>query len=121
MKKIYLAGKWEERKAAKLVMLDLEKEGHIITHDWTLHEDMNDAVDYAVEDIEGVKNADVLVVLAMKDYPYKGAYCEFGAALALNKPVFVFGGFMDSCIFINHPLVTKVVTWEDFLGLLNEI
>ena len=118
MKKIYLAGKWEERKRVRILMNIIESYGHEITCDWTAHTSGLDLTKHAVDDIVGVQDADIYIVLAKRDLNYKGAFCEFGAALGLNKPVFVIGDAMDSCIFMNHPLVTKVQSLQEVLDEL---
>jgi len=121
MKKIYFAGKWEERKIIRSLMNAIESAGHEITWDWTGEEEGADLMKHAVADIIGVQSADIYIVLAKRDLDYKGAYCEFGAALGLNKPVFVIGDAMNSCIFIHHPLVTTVDFLQEALDIIDEI
>lgn len=124
--KVYVAGKWEDRSHIKEVMNKLIELGNQITVDWTNHEFGADGVigdheDFAIEDLEGVKNCDALVAIADKDFAFKGMYCEIGAALALDKLVFVVGKYANSCIFINHPLVEKCMDVEELYEYINEI
>lgn len=103
--KIYIAGKWEDRHIVKAIMKQLKEQGYEITEDWTDHDDPTRRRDYAILDLDGVRRCDVLLALCEKEYPYKGLFCEVGAAIALGKPVYVLGHVCDSCIFWDHPLV----------------
>lgn len=91
--RIYLAGKWVDKAEIRKVMDDLEAKGHTITHDWTSYETSDERTpeylgNCAHNDIEGVRNAELVIVL-MTDpkYPYRGSFTEIGAACALGKPV----------------------------------
>jgi nucleoside 2-deoxyribosyltransferase len=115
--KIYIAGKWEERKKVAHLMELFRIIGHKITCDWTTHEYPTENIkdklrDYAVTDIRGVADCDVFIFYAISQLGYRGAFCEMGAALALGKPVFIIGDAIDSCIFTDHPLVQKIVLEE---------
>lgn len=116
--KIYVAGKWKERKKVKDIMDMFESRGHIITCDWTKHiaperylvKDGHGVFDkdykwennidwaenghktYAEEDLEGVRNCDVFVAyMPDETICYKGAWIEMGIALGLNKKVILIG------------------------------
>ena len=118
--KFYVAGKWQDRFLVEQVIDKLEELGHSITEDWTTHEFGPDGVigdlqEFAVADIEGVKIADALCILLLTERNYKGAWVEMGGALTLSKPVYVIGSKGDSCIFMNHPLVIKLDSVEEFI------
>jgi nucleoside 2-deoxyribosyltransferase len=72
----------------------------------------------AKNDINGVVNADVLVVsMEHIDYEYRGTWTEVGCALGLGKPVIIFSPNADKNknalnIFYWHKLVTHVNDWE---------
>ncbi len=121
--KIYVAGKWEERNICKGVMAALEDSGCKITHDWTASDEKENLAQSALDDINGVKNADVLVFIAIEGHHYRGSFVEMGAALALGKPVIVVGAATDveTCIFINHPLVTRVDGLGDIIPCLKNM
>ena len=106
--KIYVAAKFEAKDAVKEIYARLRDAGHVITHDWTQEDDtayvtFAEKVEYhrmcAMNDLEGVRSADALVL-----FPHekgKGLYFEFGAAMALDIPVFILGQWYVSapCIF----------------------
>jgi nucleoside 2-deoxyribosyltransferase len=113
--KIYLAGKWADRANIRTIMDSLEAKGHTITHDWTSHENENDrSPEYlkrcAHLDIEGVRNAELIIVL-MTDpkYAYRGSFTEIGAAVALRKHVHIVcpdpNAYCRTNCFFFHPLI----------------
>ncbi len=120
MTKFYVAGKWEDKANVKLIMNKLTDVGYEITCDWTNHtgkDEIGKLQEYAIYDIEGVKAADVVVVVATTSYDYRGgAIGEMTAAIALNKPVYLIGHAFDDCIFTNHPLVNRISCIEDLIG-----
>jgi len=118
--KIYVAGKWEERKRIKSIMNKLVILGHTITADWTSHTQVPNNLEClcAIHDLFGVRVCDIVIVIADKEYSYKGALCELGAALILDKRVYIIGNFIDSCIFINHPLCIKVNNLQTLYEIL---
>lgn len=89
--RLYVAGCWKEREAISKVMRTLEGLGHTITHDWTKHEptytdfyEQNRSC--ALDDIRGVCQADIVIVLlTLPDYAYRGTSSEIGAALAARE------------------------------------
>ena len=125
--RIYVASKWQDREIIKQIQKDIELAGHSISYDWTDHSfdpvagTKKDLERLAVEDIQGVINADLLIVYAVFHYSYEGAFCEMGAALALGKPIYVVGYAIDSCIFINHPLVKQFETVMEAITNLSEV
>jgi len=99
--KVYVATKLEEKERARAVMAELRAMGHTITYDWTTNDQVNQ--EQAMNDFEGVLEADALVLIAERDLPYCGTLVEFGMALALNIPVYVLGNALDRCIFMRLP------------------
>ena len=98
--KIYVGATWEERQTAKWTMGELEKRGHVITHDWTNHEAPNtgDPIGdeimwekYAEEDLNGVNEADILVVINPNGVVSTGKMIELGYAIAKGKKIYVCG------------------------------
>ena len=102
--RIYVAAKWEDRPRARIIMDRLIAAGHEITYDWTRAEQFS--VVQASHDKQGVMTADALVFIAEKDLSYKGAYVEFGMAIAIGLPVYILGHHIDQCIFTKLPQVT---------------
>jgi len=106
MIKVYVASKFEEKEAVRVLMGELSKIGVTITHDWTVFEIATaDKVDCAVLDVDGVMDANFVVVSAVKELQYAGSYVEMGVAIGCDIPVFVIGSGMNKCVFINHPNV----------------
>ena len=92
---LYVAGKWADKHIIKTYMNFFTKEGHVITHDWTVVEEEDkrtreDLAKYAELDVQGVKKADYLIILITDpEYAYRGTSCELGVALACQKPVII--------------------------------
>lgn len=82
--------------------------GHTITVDWTEMESLKSTdgteklMERAVVDLEGVYQADVVVVLLPGG---AGTHVELGAALARRKEVWMFGQHKEPyrCVFHYHP------------------
>ena len=115
--KIYVAGKYEEKKAVREVISAVEQAGHEITLDWT--NDPSEGVDAAIADLQAVEKADALIIIP---HPRsKGAYTELGAALALRKQVFILQKeplTEDQCVFLFHPLAMQVISLPALLNVL---
>ncbi len=107
--KIFVSGKFEDRLNIRILQNELRKMGHEIVEDWTYHEysDKGYPREYAIADIQGSQQADIYIGRFVADYNYKGALVEMGVCLGLQKPCYIIGHAMDSCIFINHPLVKQ--------------
>jgi nucleoside 2-deoxyribosyltransferase len=101
--KIYVASKWEEKDRVQELMALLREAGHEITYDWTQCGTYNRT--QAIHDLRGVADADVFVGVFEKDVPYAGALVELGIALALGKPIYIFGDapVLARCIFLEYP------------------
>lgn len=129
MASVYVVGKFEEAKLVKAVIDLLEQEGHRVTHDWTDESveglrgtEVTDVLQCAaIEDIQGVKNADAVITLHHDKL--KGGNFEMGAALALDKPVIVVGGHqgLDQPIFYWHPDVFHVPHIDGALAMLKTL
>ena len=101
--KVYVAGKWSERSKVRELMNAFELYGHEVTCDWTKHEDPCKSEEYSVEDINAIKECDVLIAyMPSANVFYKGAWVEIGAALALDKKVIIIGNKVSS-VFLSHP------------------
>jgi hypothetical protein len=118
--KIFVSGKVGQEIDSRTLMDLLRSRGHEVTFDWTTishlrpYEDNRaSAQEAAVLEIEGVKAADLLIVLAHEKGV--GLYVELGAALALATPVIVRSLEPARSMFFFHPLVTIVRTDNDLL------
>jgi nucleoside 2-deoxyribosyltransferase len=110
--KVYVAAKFQDKMRAKLMQELLRETGCVITYAWTPHEEGEiSREDAAIEDTEGVKEADVVVALLdLDDVVYLGALGEVCLDIAMGKPFYVMGldkwlGYPTRCIFMFHPLV----------------
>jgi nucleoside 2-deoxyribosyltransferase len=125
--KIYLAGKWGDRALIRDIMKRLETEQkHTITHYWPECEDVEDTPrdlgECARLDIEGVRNAEVVIVLMTDpNYAYRGSFTEIGAALALGKPLYIVchheEAYCKTNCFFWHPNITHVESLRDVPGV----
>jgi nucleoside 2-deoxyribosyltransferase len=114
-KKIYVAGKWNDKDKIQRYISIFEANNFTITHNWTkVESSSNYTYDekgvFADQDLKGVTDAEYLVIcITDEKYPYRGTCTELGAALAKGKRVFVLDPFPKSAfsenIFTNHPLV----------------
>lgn len=116
--KFYIASRFDKKKEIKNVMQFLQNRGHTVTTDWTKHkpikpysEHQEIAKDYAIEDMEGVKNCDIFILLS--DEAGTGIYIELGVALALGKKIFVVGPHDDRSMFFFHPQVARRTTIDE--------
>ena len=128
--KFYVASKFENQKKVREIYEKLRKNGHEITVDWTKSDnekamkDPETAKKYSERDVNGVKDADVFVLLPTKE-PGKGMYVELGTAIMLNllagKPkIFVAGEENTKSIFYFHPVVSRVNSIEDIIKELEK-
>lgn len=120
--KLYIAGKFQERKQVRWLMDRLVELGHTITFDWTTahYETKEETPEDAVECVRGVINADAYVGVFIMDYTYKGALIEMGVALGLDKKVYIIGHAIDS-LFIKHPNVQQFDNELEFLSYVRQI
>jgi hypothetical protein len=115
--KVYVATRYEDKAEAarwiqRLRDLDIE-----VTHDWTAVEEAGaDPVlrrSYACADMQGVRDADVVWLLAPEDGG-RGCWTELGAALALHKYVVVSGPGVRKNIFDTLASITTPSHLEGF-------
>lgn len=125
--KFYVAAKFARKKEVREIYRKAEKRGWTVTEDWTRHDkvEMKDiyltiAEMRAHDDIEGVINADVFIMLADESGP--GMYVEFGAAIAYNElmpdsaPIIYIlcpEEMKFRSIFFYHPYVRRVDIVEE--------
>ena len=93
--RVYVAGPWDCRNAAREVAELLEKECKvIITRDWWNHEagehDTKALAKLAREDVNAVREADVMVLLNFAKS--EGKAVEQGIAIAEGIPIFALNG-----------------------------
>jgi hypothetical protein len=115
--KYYVATRFSNRAGVERVIRLLKPYGHQITYDWTKTFDppatSNALGSVAIKEINGVKDADFLIVLLRGGY---GTHTELGAALAMDKTVFLVAPHDNLLLdtnknvvpFYHHPRVHKV-------------
>lgn len=118
--KFYVSGKLGDIWITKDVIEALRAAGHEITVDWTKLPslkpyDINAEASQkaAVEEAQGVKEADVLVLI-----PHDrgiGMYVEFGIALGSGIPVRVITKYESKSMFFHHPLVKRISSIEELI------
>lgn len=119
--KFFVSGKVGNDNIAKSLMKALKDAGHEITFDWTSIEhlrpyDKNAARsrEAAISENCGVKNADVLVIIAHDKGV--GMYVELGIAIGVGIPVRVVTKNEESrTMFFHHPLVRKVNSIDEVI------
>lgn len=121
---IYVASGLENASAVASLCAVLEAQGHTITYKWYEHGSVEREGDLriaevAMAEIEGVRRADVVIVLLPGG---KGTHTELGCAIGLRtergfsaRPEILLVGFEKSratdkrtCAFWLHPLVRHV-------------
>jgi len=89
--KFYIASKLENYQQVKGLASLLKQTGWEHTYDWTVHGstkemDVEALTSVGQKECDGVKNADVVIVLTPED---RGTHVELGMAIALNKVVYI--------------------------------
>ena len=123
--KIYVATRFGRKDEVKKIYKKLIDNGHEISADWTVHQNMrpyenNERIseEYAIKDIEGVKNCEAFILLS--DEGGQGMFVELGTAILSNllygRPkIFVVGEHNSNCLFFFHPSVMRKNSIEDVL------
>ncbi len=121
--RVYVASSYSDYPRARAAMTALRAAGHDITHDWTALADQfpnDDAplhlrAQHAREDLQGVRDADVVLLLTPSDRGRGcGCWIETGAALALGKPVIITGPQRARSIFCE---LAAIQVEEDAAGI----
>lgn len=114
-KRFFLSTQLDQSAKADAISASLELRGWKRTFTWNV--DDGSATDgharKAIAELEGVRAADVLVVLLPGG---RGTHVEIGAALALGKPVILHAPDRETletpyaCVFHYHPLVKILIS-----------
>jgi len=129
MTKVYVAGKWSDKDIIRKY-IDALKLLVQVTYDWTRSNEYKSGGSceeksmFAYLDAEGVKNADILIViLTDPHYEYRGTCTEMGIAIGLDKPVVLICPFeyadIQTNIFYWHKNVIHVSSFEECLKILD--
>lgn len=119
--KFFVSGKLGFEENAREAMNALRDAGHQITFDWTdiehlrpYDENILACRELSVRESNGVKQADLLVIIAHNEGV--GMYIELGIAIGLGIPVRVVTSEESQSLFFHHPLVKKVSTIEEVIA-----
>jgi hypothetical protein len=122
--KIYVAARFTEKETVNTIYDQLRKAGHEITGDWTLHvnakpydQNRDLAGTYALEDAEGVKAADIMLLLSSPEAG-TGVSTELGIAIASKEltghpKIYLIGEYLVANAFYFHPAVEQFDTIEE--------
>ncbi len=107
--KVYIAAPYPLRSEARDLGLTLRNLGHHVTSRWLLKDD--DSSDATAQmDLDDVDRADVLLLWQPGEWANKGTggrHVEFGYALAIGKPVVVFGSKTNVFHYLDRVRVTE--------------
>jgi nucleoside 2-deoxyribosyltransferase len=129
-KRFFLSTRKDRASEANAISAALEIHGWARTFTWSAVDgaDINQQAAMAIADLQGVRDADVLIVLLPGGY---GTHVEIGAALALKKPVILHSPDCQTletpytCVFHYHPDVTLLVSptpeIDSILAHLNQL
>lgn len=127
--KIYVASSTSRRSEVNGIQKELIRKGHHISFDWAnLHkgikpylENQKLAKQYAIEDVDGIKNCDVFIFL-ISETPGIGSTTELGMAIALfelqrNPKIYIVGkrDHLAPNMFYFHPSVIHVNSIQELL------
>jgi len=118
MTTIYVGGSSQDLLRVKAVMTTLRIHGHKITHNWTTRfdEPTKDYVSFALEDIEGIRRAQKVLLIFQQPLEYRGTHSELGMAIILDKPILILGKEADKNIFSRLPQVTIYYNLNDVIS-----
>jgi hypothetical protein len=124
-KQIYLAMRFAKLEDYKNKLLELKDLGFEISHDWSsqksikpYEDNLELAQQFTLEDVAGVKNADIFILIAEKEKDARGCNMEFGIALANHdkyEQIIVLNESRDDAMFYFHPKVKLLRSWGEVL------
>ena len=124
MQSFYIIGKFATKKIIAEKIKEVENMGFENTHNWTLKENYTCPKSEQVKnDINGVKDADIVIaIINNPEYHYRGSFSEIGAAIGLDKTVYLVTDNLESgsashC-FLFHPNIVRFQTWEGLIRFL---
>ena len=126
--RVYVAASFEQANDVKALYKKLRAAGHIITADWTVHQEIASMgsekerqalkSQYVIEDTDGVTSSSVYALL-LGPRKSTGAHIELGIALGAKVPLIVLIGNPDeNQLFYSHSSVTIVPDVDTFMQLL---
>ncbi|MFD3449281.1 hypothetical protein ACFDTO_32415 [Microbacteriaceae bacterium 4G12] len=123
--KYYIASSFGNINTVREVEAHLNEKGFIQTYDWTKNERANtlkDLMEIGEQEKQAVQESDFLIVLSPAG---KGSHIEFGIALGLGKPIYLYSTHTDILDFETtstfyhvkgvHPYVGDLSAFIDFV------
>ena len=124
--KIYVAGKWSDRKSIGDKINILEKMSYTITHNWTLvetpHSDRTPEMQrlFADLDVNGIKDASLLIVdMTDPNYTYRGTWTEIGIALGTGKEIWIISKNPSTNVFFHATGIIHFASWMEVFSELH--
>jgi nucleoside 2-deoxyribosyltransferase len=120
----YVAARKDRADDANALSKLLIERGWQRTFTWTSQEDGLQMGDTAEAELNGVRDADVLIALLPGGY---GTHVEIGAALALGKRVILHAPDADTlaqpypCVFHHHPSVVRLFSSPLDAGMILDV
>jgi nucleoside 2-deoxyribosyltransferase len=112
--KFYIGSSYDDRIIAKEFADKMEERGHKCTCKWWRHWNEDRSNVYCEEDIAGVEACEIFVIYnGPKKSP--GKLIEAGMAIALGKPVYLFGQKLNT-IFIHRMIFLDTTKSEDVIS-----
>jgi len=127
VKKVYVAARFHLKERVRSLYEKLKRKGYEISFDWTLHKwiipyekNVELARQYSEENIEGVANSDIFILLTDEERGGTGMYVELGVAILsyklFGKPkIYVVGEDNSYALFYFHPSVIRKNSIEEVL------
>ncbi len=131
--KAFVSGQLGEKDRIRNVYARLSEIGIDITHDWTTTDNLGDYSGNleevglrAARDINGVRDADLYILMTDNKERGKGMYVELGAALALaeqrgSPQIFIVGPRNHESIFYYHPLTQHFTDLESCISYIKQV
>lgn len=125
--KVYVAAPWQDRARANEIAIMLVSRGFQITHDWWMYEgeekdESHEFLQRCAElDVQGVKDADIVIVLNTQKS--EGKAVEQGLAIGWKKPIICITekGAPTSNIFYNLPCYTHVNDIDTAIAIMTNM
>jgi len=131
LKRFYVAGSFTNFALVRGIAELLKEHGWLHTYDWTSVETEaeKDKPSIAVDEINAVVTADLIIVVISPNKAQRGTHCEIGAALATGKKILLFAQdeahiYADgyTCVFHQHPKCQVLIS-SDFtpIAIVNAV
>lgn len=133
MVKVFIGGKWDDKKQIKQYISDITNKGHVIVHDWTTYEtaitkEMPLMAKIAIDGI--IKANIVIIIMTDPNYAYRGTFTELGCAIGVNqvtqsKQIYLLcpdtKAVCRENVFFHHPSIVHFTSWDDIIKKISDI